>query len=128
MLEAPLVTPRSINDYIARSYGYPRNSKEFLSARSFLRPITLDHSHQAIPRVLYQDSQRNSGDPSAWDVALSLHPESYVTGQAALQLFGLRKSREDRIDVNWVRGKKNEGQQGDPIDVEALTRISHTFI
>ncbi len=63
------------------------SAASFLRMQSLLVPVQLHHHWPSIPQVLYHDTKLNPGGMSAWDVALSLHERSYLTGQTIVSMI-----------------------------------------
>ena len=118
-----LITPGDIKEYVKQTYGVSQGIDSFLAKHKTLKPITFDTSSRSVPRVLYHDVLHNPGTATAWDVALSFHRDSYLTGHTAFSLLGWTKRTGNRIYVNWIRRVQHKVTP-DPIDDEAIQRVA----
>jgi hypothetical protein len=125
MLKSRLLTQKSIKPYLTSNYAYTKNINSFLRKHEFIQTIKLEHHFSAVPQTLYQDVQKNPGKVTAWDIALSLHPESYLTGYTVLSLLGWTEYFPKVVYVNWIRGIRDKADpDNSQIDNETLQRIA----
>lgn len=124
MLDERLITPKAIKSYLLTNFGYTKDVETFLLRNRFLKPLVLKHDSISLPHVLYHDTQRNPGEITTWDVALSLHHYSFVAGYSAFAKLGWAKPNETLIYVNWVRHLPEKLAEPVAIDDEALQRIA----
>jgi hypothetical protein len=125
MLKSPLITFRAFKAYLSSAYGYSDEVGPFLRRHTTIRKVRLDHRLSRIPNTLYHDTKKNPGRVTAWDVALSLHPNSYLTGYTMLSLLGWTEYTPKKIYVNWIRHSQNQkSPEKFVIDNEALQRVA----
>ncbi len=125
MLKYPLVGHRSIKAYLSEEYGYTKQVSAFLLKHKFLKEVIVKQHFGRTPHVLYHDTRANPGRITPWDVALSLHPHSYLTGYTALSMLGWTEYAPRKIYVNWVRGIREKPiLVAEPINQEVLQRVA----
>ena len=125
MLKASLITFKGFKAYLSSAYGYTGEVGPFLRRHTTIRKVKLDHRLPRVPNTLYHDTRKNPGRVTAWDVALSLHPDSYLTGYTMLSLLGWTEYMPKKIYVNWVRPtQKQKAPRNLVIDNEALQRVA----
>jgi hypothetical protein len=127
MLKSRLITSKDIKAYLSSTYGHTKEVKSFLRKHRSLKVIELDHHSRSLSHVLYHDTQKNPGRVTAWDVALSFHPRSYLTGYTILSFLGWTEYTPKKVYVNWIRGiRKRAASQTTAIDNEVLQRVAFT--
>ncbi len=125
MLKARLIAFKGFKAYLSSAYGYTGEVGPFLRRHTTIRKVKLDHRLPRVPNTLYHDTRKNPGRVTAWDVALSLHPDSYLTGYTMLSLLGWTEYTPKKIYVNWVRPiRKQKAPRNLVIDNEALQRVA----
>jgi hypothetical protein len=124
MLKSPLITYGGFKAYLASAYAYTKEVGPFLRRHTTIRKVTLDHRLPHVPTVLYHDKKKNPGKVTAWDVALSIHRDSYLTGYTILSLLGWTEYTPKKIYVNWIRHVTPKKAPQTVIDDETLQRVA----
>lgn len=127
MLSLPLIRPHKLKDYLKKEYDYHSPASSYLARHKTMVKIELDTHLPDSSHTLYHDKKKNPGQVTAWDIALSLHSNSYITGYSALSILGWTEYTPTRIYVNWIRGiNSKQAFASQNIDEETLSRIAFT--
>jgi hypothetical protein len=112
---------------LASECRFHGETSTYLRRHETLKKIELKLKSSGAPHFLYHDTKRNPGTISVWDIALSLHVDSYITGYTALSLLGWTEYSPTKIYINWIRSTKDKFTViHDPIKNETLQQAAYT--
>lgn len=123
MLKKQLIHVNDISKYLYTNYDWKKSFHSFLSKRGNIKTINLNHKLKNLPRILFQDLERNPGQVSEWDIAFSLRKLPIFTGYHLVSMLGWTEYLPKTIHVSFIRRVIPQIVPRS-IDPEALQRVA----
>jgi hypothetical protein len=124
MLKSKLLTYDELKEYLFENYEFKGNIHKFIKKNDSIKLISIPTKNKHIPGKLYHDTKLNTGSIDAYDIALSLRKNSYLTGYKLISLLGWTEYIPRIIHVNWIRGY-TKNIKSNEIDNDTVQKIAY---
>lgn len=98
-----LISSRDLLPYLKENYNLKTNVEKYIEKNDHIKVYNIPYLSNYLPTKLYQDLNLDPGTPSAFDIALSLKKNTFLTGYYMMSINGWTEYIPKIIHVNWVR-------------------------